>query len=284
MCGWGVFRLASSSFSSFFSFCHTLTLHYSQHLPPSLPLSFSPIHFDKQNANFTPTAPFFFPTAPFFPQVTAVVLAESIAREESPDKPVSTAVVATGVVKGSTFAVNPSSLSPDVESQLEIANNQTTACPSTTPDICSADGGGNVCVDFTKDRNNCGSCVNACPAAQSSVSGACSCPSATPNFCAAVGCVDFTQDSNNCGSCGNACPAAQSCVSGACSCPSATPNFCAAIGSVDFTQDRNNCGSCCNVCPATQSCVSGTCSCQATDDATLRACLAAAVPGGGRSK
>jgi len=26
--------------------------------PPSLPLSFSPIHFDKQNANFTPTAPF----------------------------------------------------------------------------------------------------------------------------------------------------------------------------------------------------------------------------------
>ena len=112
MCGWGVFRLASSSFSSFFSFCHTLTLHYSQHLPPSLPLSFSPIHFDKQNANFTPTAPFFFPTAPFFPQVTAVVLAESIAREESPDKAVSALVVATGVVKDSSFAVPSDSLSP----------------------------------------------------------------------------------------------------------------------------------------------------------------------------
>ena len=183
-------------------------------------------------------------------------------------------------MKGSTFAVNPSSLSPDVESQLEIANNQTTACPSTTPDICSADGGGNVCVDFTKDRNNCGSCGNACPAAQSCVSGACSCPSATPNFCAAVGCVNFTKDRNNCGSCGNACPAAQSCVSGACSCPSATPNFCAAVGCVDFMKDRNNCGSCGNVCPATQSCVSGTCSCQATDEATLRTCLAQADPGG----
>ena len=54
----------------------------------------------------------------------------------------STAVVATGVVQGSTFAVNPSSLSPDVENQLEKANNQTTACPSTTPDICSDAGGG----------------------------------------------------------------------------------------------------------------------------------------------
>jgi len=80
--------------------------------------------------------------------------------------------------------------------------------------------------------------------------------------------------------CGNVCPATQSCVSGACSCPSATPNFCAAVGCVDFMKDRNNCGSCGNVCPATLSCVSGTCSCQATDEPTLRACLAEAVPGG----
>ena len=149
----------------------------------------------------------------------------------------STAVVATGVVQGSTFAVNPSSLSPDVENQLEKANNQTTACPSTTPDICSDAGGGNVCVSFATDIANCGSC-------------------------------------------GNACPAAQSCVSGACSCPSATPNFCAAVGCVDFMKDRNNCGSCGNVCPATLSCVSGSCSCQATDEATLRTCLAQADPGG----
>jgi len=190
-----------------------------------------------------------------------VVLSESIAREQSPDKPVSTAVVATGVVQGSSFAVNPSSLSPDVENQLEKANNQTTACPSTTPDICGDAGGGNVCVSFATDIANCGSCGNACPAAQSCVSGVCSCPSATPNFCAADGCVDFTKDRNNCGSCGNVCPAAQSCVSGACSCPSATPNFCAADGCVDFTKDRNNCGSCGNVCPAAQSCVSGACSC-----------------------
>lgn len=49
-------------------------------------------------------------------QVTAVVLSDSIARAESPDKPVSALVVATGVVKDSTFAVPSDGLSTNGES------------------------------------------------------------------------------------------------------------------------------------------------------------------------
>ena len=153
-------------------------------------------------------------------KVTAIVLSDTIAREQSPDEPVSALVVATGVVQGSTFAVSPSSLSPEVVTELETANNQTSACPTATPDICAAaGGGGNVCVSFANDSKNCGSCSNACPSAQSCVAGTCACPSATPNFCAASGCVDFANDSNNCGSCGNSCGVGTTCQFGQCRCP-----------------------------------------------------------------
>ena len=151
-------------------------------------------------------------------QVTAVVVSESIVREQSPDKPVSAAVVATGVVRGSTFAVSPSSLSPAVENQIENANNQTTTCPSATPDICSAVGGGSICVSLATDRDRCGSCSNVCPAAQSCVSGVCSCPSATPDLCGSA-CVNFATDSANCGACGNVCGVSTVCQSGQCRCP-----------------------------------------------------------------
>lgn len=108
--------------------------------------------------------------------------------------------------------------------------------------IFVSDVGSRALRDFLTDKANCGSCGNACHSAQTCVSGVCSCPSSTPNFCAAAGCVDFSTDKANCGSCGNACPSDSTCNAGVCTC---CGNGLCAIGasnilySQDFAQNAS---------------------------------------------
>ena len=76
------------------------------------------------------------------------------------------------------------------------------------------------------------------------VSQACSCPSATPNFCAPFGCVDFKNDKNNCGSCGNACPSDSTCTANTCTACTTPPN-CATPGAACFgSSSQLTCAAC----------------------------------------
>jgi hypothetical protein len=80
------------------------------------------------------------------------------------------------------------------------------ACPA-GQELC-----GVACADYQTDKNNCGSCGNACDASRACVGGKCVCPT---NYTDCEGqCVDLQIDSQNCGGCGK--PCSGPCVGGTC--------------------------------------------------------------------
>lgn len=83
-----------------------------------------------------------------------------------------------------------------------------------TGDDSSTGGDGSACpqYDITKDPKHCGSCTNACGAAQVCSMGQCKAECTAPTMkCTVDGgmsvCADFTSDTSHCGSCINACGA-----------------------------------------------------------------------------
>ena len=92
--------------------------------------------------------------------------------------------------------------------------------------------GGTTCLDLKTDKNNCGSCGNACADA-----------------CCNGVCVDTTSDDANCGSCGASCTGGNTCCSSSC---------------VDTKTDLVNCGACGASCNGT--CAAGKCTIKCTVD------------------
>ena len=136
-----------------------------------------------------------------------------------------------------------------------------------------------TCVNTSINRNNCGSCGNACPADQICSDGQCTVRTAHLRTCDAgltlcglLTCVDTSTDRDNCGSCGNACSARQQCLNGVCIAVATQANPCSAVHltrcsgtCVDTTTDSLNCGSCGKQCVKGTTCCNGACTDTTTD-------------------
>jgi hypothetical protein len=79
---------------------------------------------------------------------------------------------------------------------------------------------GGVCVDTSRDAQNCGACGNACAAPNAAI-GTCSAGKcvvmcdAQRTLCGNA-CVNVARNANHCGMCGNRCPGNQMCRQGQC--------------------------------------------------------------------
>lgn len=131
-----------------------------------------------------------------------------------------------------------------------------------------------LCVDWTKDTNNCGGCGNVCPSGQSCQGGQCGCPG-SQEYCGGS-CVDTTSDPNNCGSCLHTCPANSTCQNGKCEC---NTGYCPkgnSCTSTNTSSDPNNCGYCEHTCSSGVCCNS---SCLDSD----QVCCGGGIPCGNES-
>jgi hypothetical protein len=90
-----------------------------------------------------------------------------------------------------------------------------TACEGTLR-LC-----GTGCTDTTTDRDNCGTCDNACPTERTCSGGKCVCPSGYTD-CSGL-CADLKVDAQNCGGCGKACTG--ECSGGSCQTSSCAANM-----------------------------------------------------------
>ncbi len=144
--------------------------------------------------------------------------------------------------------------------------------PMGSPEVCNGeDDDLDMMVDedfdLSTDRENCGSCGNACtdptPVCEAGMCaiGACGGSLVDCDMDATNGCeADTTSDDANCGSCGNACGMGTSCMAGTCACPS--PFGLGSSGCTDLSRDPLNCGSSGNVCAGGQACIGGSCVCR----------------------
>jgi hypothetical protein len=90
----------------------------------------------------------------------------------------------------------------------------------TGPRVCTEPGGASYCADLTHDRNNCGTCGNACPfdaycqlgACTTGTTGGCNAPF---SLCGAQ-CTIPSDDPAHCGGCGKGCGPGQVCEVGVC--------------------------------------------------------------------
>jgi hypothetical protein len=142
--------------------------------------------------------------------------------------------------------------------------------PSTNAVECTCSAGDiycGGCVEPSSDRNNCGSCGNACGAMAICSSGTCTGCSSGFTVCGNT-CVDESGDPANCGSCGNVCGttdpnAVATCSGGVCGEMCTVGSLCG-TACVDETSDVSNCGACGNVCTtsdpnATPACSASVC-------------------------
>ena len=134
------------------------------------------------------------------------------------------------------------------------------ALPATPPDFtCAAPrtACGASCVNLADDRQNCGTCGNACPPGVSCLSGACT-PTCDPGLTRCSGmCVDTMTDGAHCGACGKACDKGRLCVKGVCDC--APPMTTCLDTCVDLQSDARNCALCGKACAPGVHCVKGVC-------------------------
>jgi hypothetical protein len=120
---------------------------------------------------------------------------------------------------------------------------------------------GEVCVDTTNDRTNCGGCGVVCPFAVVCLDGRCddgNCP--TGRVRCGDACFDPVTSPDHCGACGNPCDRGVACVAGRCDPATCQQGFdrCGA-DCAQFSQDVRHCGRCGNACGAGRACVDGAC-------------------------
>jgi len=120
---------------------------------------------------------------------------------------------------------------------------------------------GEVCVDLTNDRTNCGGCGVVCGFGVPCLDGRCddgNCPMGRIRCGAA--CYDPLTSVANCGGCNNPCDRGIACVAGRCD-----PGTCATgfvrcgLDCADLSQDVRHCGRCGHACAPGQACVGGMC-------------------------
>ena len=130
-----------------------------------------------------------------------------------------------------------------------------------------------TCVNTSINKNNCGSCGNACPANQICSDGQCTVRTVQRHSCDAgltqcgpLTCADTSSDRDNCGSCGTTCTAKQQCLNGVCIAVASEANPCSAVhqakcggACVDTKTDNQNCGGCGNQCGQGTTCCNGAC-------------------------
>ena len=113
-----------------------------------------------------------------------------------------------------------------------------------------------ACVNLRTSAADCGSCGNACVAAEVCTRGACTgCPTGETG-CSGT-CVNLQTSAANCGSCGAACLAGETCSAGTCACP-AGQTLCGSA-CVSTASNPGNCGACGNACSTGTVCVAGAC-------------------------
>lgn len=151
----------------------------------------------------------------------------------------------------------------------------------------STDCGTGVCVNLLWNRENCGSCGNACPAGLACEDGACiSCPEGETVCGLVSACQDILSDPYKCGGCNIVCNPDQICENGRCvACPAGQTrcsrecrdlqtdwSYCGACGRqcvwgetccsgqcANLQSNATNCGSCGHACGAGSTCIRGTC-------------------------
>ena len=116
------------------------------------------------------------------------------------------------------------------------------------------------CVDLFTDRNNCGSCYNACDSDEVCLEG--NCCKKNETLCGLrFRCIDLSKDDKNCGACGVGChPDYEVCWRGKCiiPCSDATLFRCNYV-CVSLQRDKKNCGKCGIQCKKDDICANGYC-------------------------
>ncbi len=160
------------------------------------------------------------------------------------------------------FAAACSDDSKSVENNLSCAEGLTICGHACCADTC-CDG---VCVNTKNDKNNCGTCGNACLDGKVCMNNTCvaseeAC-SDGQEWCNGE-CVNVQSDAKHCGDCSTRCKDGESCQSGKCAAGCA-PNY-TLVGDgkcVDTQRDSENCGGEGIVCGDNAYCADGSCSCR----------------------
>ncbi|HEY5921329.1 MAG TPA: hypothetical protein VIV11_06650 [Kofleriaceae bacterium] len=152
---------------------------------------------------------------------------------------------------------------------LGAATGQTTAVAE-SGDCCGfgLESCNGMCLDFSADPANCGSCGVACGANSVCVNGGCQC--GFGQIQCGANCITPSIDPLNCGACGNVCGVGTNagkpfCVSGGCIATCPAPLTGCPIGMsgnsecVNTDSDSDNCGSCGNRCTGNTGCSAGSC-------------------------
>lgn len=103
---------------------------------------------------------------------------------------------------------------------------------------------GDLCIDPTTDRNNCGECGKTCTSMEDCVEGTCTCTE--PYKRCGDECVDTSSNSEHCGECYHACADPLSCEEGMCKCPDGL--MMCGEECVDTNTNPDHCGECNHSC------------------------------------
>ncbi len=160
------------------------------------------------------------------------------------------------------FASACSDDSKNVENTLTCGDGLTICGHACCADTC-CDG---VCVNTKNDKNNCGTCGNACLDDKVCMNNTCVASEEAcldgQEWCNGE-CVNVQSDAKHCGDCSTRCKDGESCQSGKCAAGCAQNYTLVGDGKcVDTQRDSENCGGEGNVCGDNAYCADGSCSCR----------------------
>lgn len=120
---------------------------------------------------------------------------------------------------------------------------------------------GDICVDLTNDRSNCGACGTSCPFAVQCVNARCDDGNCAMGELRCAGeCANPMTSPDHCGGCNQPCDRGFACVAGRCSADTCVPGFVrCGTECTDLQVDARFCGRCDRACGVGQACVAGSC-------------------------